>query len=109
MCIANIDLTDENELYYEYSCYRAPDHFNAYREWCLEGAVGEYTSVQCCNSEDRCNERLQLPLPSSYFNRITSRDPTTTTPAVGPTSRIGMGLDLEQVWDWDVIKEFHTF
>ena len=107
LCIVMVDWF-KNELVYEYSCFQTIEEFALLREECLEGVENDHKSYQCCD-EDRCNEHLDPPLPREYINRPTSRDPTNTTPAVGPTSRMGMGLVLEQVWDWDVIKAFHTF
>ena len=101
---------ENNELEYDYGCVDYNDDFAHLRQQCLEGSSDDFDlrKIECCNNESLCNEHLR-PLPDAYVYRTTTQDPTTTTPTVGPTSGTGMGLDPEQVWDWDMIKAFHIF
>ena len=110
-CFVQIDLTNRSELEYHYGCYQQPPSNNQHLlEECLKGdSVQNFTSLLCCNDSHQCNRHLRPQLPHEYVYRTTSQDPTTTIPAIGPTSGTGMGLYPEQVWDWDVIKAFHTF
>ena len=109
ICFVRVVLDINNNKEYEYGCVDYREDFGNLRQQCLEGGIlSDRTSIKCCDNSDLCNERLQLPLPHEYVDRTTSPDPTTST-SVGPIARRGMGLDLEQVWDWDVIKVFHTF
>ncbi len=105
LCIVEVDLVDD-ELVYAYGCYAIPGHFVTSRERCLLGYTQEHASILCCENEDRCNEHLHPRPPTFYMNRTTA---TTTTTLITSSVGAGTGMGLEQVWDWAVIKVFHTF
>ena len=61
MCFVriSIDILNGKEVY-EYACI---GHDNM-AEGCLDGpVVMDFTSMQCCNHADECNERLRPPIP----------------------------------------------
>lgn len=98
-CFVQIAFISRSELEYKYGCYQSLSGFRSFLESCLEGdIVNDLTSMLCCNDSDQCNRHLRPQLPHEYVYRTTSQDPTTTTPAIGPTSGTGMGLYPEQVY-----------
>ena len=82
MCYVRIRIITNEDLEYEYGCVEYSVHFLNLREECLAGpSVSNFSSMQCCNNTDRCNEHL-MPSPPHLFAAFR----TTTSPVQDPTS-----------------------